>query len=301
MQSLATFRDLRKSLGPFDVIHSNTTAVLAGALWSRWFSVPHVWTVREILERRPAVARVLGLLVEKTSDVATFNSMSTAKFWQAANGRLKQKSQTILNAIENLGDDDTSSAGAEGGKVVLAIVGRINAWKGHLLFLDALDRLPIRTQKHVEVVVAGEAPDGQEDYERQVRIRAGQSSMSESIEFRGFVDDMSGIYRCADVVVTPSTQPEPFGRVPLEAARYGKPTIASDCGGFRETVEHGITGLHFKTGDAADLTRAIERLVGDADERERLGAAARERWAAYTPELMAAQYVSAYRRATGDP
>ncbi len=58
-------------------------------------------------------------------------------------------------------------------------------------------------------------------------------------------------------LVAPSLWPEPFGLVALEAIFRGVPAIVPDAGGFAQTVEHGVTGLHFRTGDVSDLANAL--------------------------------------------
>lgn len=50
---------------------------------------------------------------------------------------------------------------------------------------------------------------------------------------------------------------EDFGMVPVEAMASGKPVIAYDYGGARETVVHGLTGLLFPRQTADSLTQAV--------------------------------------------
>ncbi len=82
---------------------------------------------------------------------------------------------------------------------------------------------------------------------------------------------------------------EPWGLVCNEAMHQGRPVIASDsvgavAGGL---VKHGETGIVVRSGDAAALGLAIDRLLADEPLRRRLGAAAREAVGSYTYEAMA--------------
>jgi glycosyltransferase involved in cell wall biosynthesis len=61
----------------------------------------------------------------------------------------------------------------------------------------------------------------------------------------------------ANVVVSASTDPEGFGRVPVEAQAMGRPVIATDHGGARETIRRGETGWLIPPGDAQELANAI--------------------------------------------
>ncbi len=69
-------------------------------------------------------------------------------------------------------------------------------------------------------------------------------------------------YACADVVVAASQKPEPFGRIPLEAAASGVWAIAPGHGGFCESIRDGLTGSLYAPGKSEDLGRKIEESLG---------------------------------------
>jgi glycosyltransferase involved in cell wall biosynthesis len=101
------------------------------------------------------------------------------------------------------------------------------------------------------------------------------------------------LYAAADVLVLPSlhtaTFREPWGLVTNEAMHQGTPVIASDAVGAAAggLVVDGRTGFVVPAGDAAALAARLSALASNAGLRERLGAAARERVARYTPETWA--------------
>ena len=65
----------------------------------------------------------------------------------------------------------------------------------------------------------------------------------------------------ADVVVHASTQPEAFGRVVIEAQAMGRPVVATDHGGARETIAPGVTGWLARPSDPVSLAAAIAAAV----------------------------------------
>jgi glycosyltransferase involved in cell wall biosynthesis len=152
--------------------------------------------------------------------------------------------------------------------------GRLSPEKGVLELLDATGGL--------RRVVVGDGP---------LRARVPEA--------RGFLasDELSRAYGRAAVVAVPSRR-EGFGVVCAEAMAHGRPVVASAVGGLLDLVTDGETGLLVPPRDPAALRAAIERLLGDAELRARLGAAARERarerlsWAAATDALL-----DAYRSA----
>jgi len=80
--------------------------------------------------------------------------------------------------------------------------------------------------------------------------------------------------------VHPAVWPEPFSRVPLEAAAFAKPVVGTRIGGTPEAVEDKSTGLLVERSDAEALARAIEDLLTDPDLRLSLGGRAAETVAA---------------------
>jgi hypothetical protein len=83
-------------------------------------------------------------------------------------------------------------------------------------------------------------------------------------------------YQQCAVFALPSGQ-EGFGIVFLEAMRFAKPCIGGDTGGTPEVIEDGVTGILVPHGDVDRLTSVLDRLLGDAALRERLGRAGFER------------------------
>lgn len=97
--------------------------------------------------------------------------------------------------------------------------------------------------------------------------------------------------------VAPSLWPEPFGLVALETAAAGKPIVASHIGGLRDVVVDGETGILVPADDHQQLANAMRRLIADKDLRGRLGAAAKERAAKFSPTMIVPLFEQAYELA----
>ena len=95
------------------------------------------------------------------------------------------------------------------------------------------------------------------------------------VEYLGTTQDVRPFLREADCVVLPSYR-EGTPRTLLEAAAMARPLVATDVPGCRAVAIEGETGLLCRARDAADLARALERMIElGPDERRRLGAGAR--------------------------
>ena len=68
-------------------------------------------------------------------------------------------------------------------------------------------------------------------------------------------------YAISDIVISSSIEPEAFGRVSVEAQAMGKPIIASDIGGSKETIINEKSGILFKSGDPRELAKAINKVM----------------------------------------
>ncbi|MBI9082530.1 MAG: glycosyltransferase family 4 protein [Desulfobacterales bacterium] len=77
--------------------------------------------------------------------------------------------------------------------------------------------------------------------------------------------EVSELYRRAAICILPSLWKEPFGIPAVEAMAAGVPVVASNRGGFAETVQTGLTGLLVPPGDSGEIVRAAERILSDTD------------------------------------
>jgi glycosyltransferase involved in cell wall biosynthesis len=159
------------------------------------------------------------------------------------------------------------------GVPVVLLPARVTRWKGHGLLVQALSRLE-RGSFHCLMV--GE-DGGRRSVKAALEPLIAKLGLTPHVHFVGRTDDMPAAYKLADVVVSASLDPEPFGRVMIEAQAMGRPIVATDHGGARETVLPGDTGWLVRPNDADALAQGIKAALGlDADARERLSARAVE-------------------------
>jgi len=154
---------------------------------------------------------------------------------------------------------------------LVLLIGRLVYEKGFQIALEAMPEL-IERVPGTRFLVAGSGT-----HESELKKQATDLGLMEHGTFLGWIGDdvLHLLYRIADVCVVPSIY-EPFGLVALEAMASGCPCIVADTGGLREVVPHGEVGLRFRTRDPEELGRMVERVLTDADLRERLVAEASE-------------------------
>ena len=159
---------------------------------------------------------------------------------------------------------------------LIGLVGRITAWKGHRLFIEAANHL-LASGLDCRFIIVGDAVFDTRDYKAELLALVREFGIEAQVIFAGFRTDIPGVMQSLDIVVVPSIRPEPFGLVAVEAMASSKPVVGSNAGGLAEIVLHGETGLLFQPGNVTELAQALEQLVADSALRTRYGQQGRER------------------------
>lgn len=265
----------------FQLVYSNTVAILGGALFARRCGLPHVWHVREIVAGSPALSLLFRQLVRWLSHTAICNSNETRAWIAGGIPARAARYLAVWNGVDVASrpvDREAArrSLGAVPAEVLFVLVGRINRWKGQQLMVQAFAAL-VREGgaggAGLRLAIVGSAYAGQEQWEQQLQAVIAASGCADRIRVYAFRSDVDAVWAAADVVVVPSTDPEPFGRVAVEAMAFAKPVIAAAHGGLVEIVQQGVTGLLVPPRDAAALTSAMAMLAADPPLRVAMGQA----------------------------
>lgn len=163
-------------------------------------------------------------------------------------------------------------------KKVLLTVGRLMERKGHSMVIRSIFQIK-KIFPHIIYLIAGEGPC-RKDIEKLVDTY----DLKTNIILLGLVDDrvLKSLYELCDVfIMTPyelqNNDIEGFGTVYLEAAIFGKPSVASISGGIPEAVIDEKTGLLVQPRNAAEITQALLKLLKNPSYANRLGMQAMER------------------------
>ena len=127
----------------------------------------------------------------------------------------------------------------------------------------------------VKFVLVGD-DQGRDSYVDELRSQIASAGLDGKVRLAGHCEDMPAAYLAASIVTVPSTEPEAFGRVAVEAQAMGTPVVVSNLGAVAETVlappqvdEAERTGWRVPADDAGALAEAIEMVLS-------LGATARD-------------------------
>jgi len=170
----------------------------------------------------------------------------------------------------------------------IVAAGQLIPLKAYDALLCALGFLAAEGRKF-EFLLAGVGPE-----QGRLAELASQLGLRDRVTFLGGVEDVPALFASAHLLAHPSRS-EGLSNTILEAMAEGLPVVATNVGGTPEIIEDGRTGLLVPPNAPNALAEALGRLLGDAELRGRLGAAAlasvRERC---SPAVVTAQYERIY-------
>jgi glycosyltransferase involved in cell wall biosynthesis len=174
---------------------------------------------------------------------------------------------------------------------VVMLPGRLTRWKGALDLIAAIAALG---RRDLCCVLAGS--EQRRGFRKELDVAIARLGLAGLFRSVGECRDMPAAYMLADVVVSASSDPEGFGRVVVEAQAMGRPVVATDHGGARETIVPGVTGWLVPPRDPVALASAIDEALSlGAKEREGLARRAITHVAArFTHEGMCARTIEVY-------
>lgn len=267
-------RRLIKRAG-IQLVHTNSLiAGYCGVFAAKLCQVPTIWHVRDI--SYPEAAKKICAQAERVvaNSQATADSLSVParlekrlhvvyngigpQFFEQLDTRLEVRVELNVNEHEKL----------------IGIFARLDPWKGHADLIEATKHI-LNAHPQTTIVVVGETLfDGSrgrhENYREDLEQLARQRGVWGKIQFLGHRDDIPRLMAAMNVIVQPSSSPEPFGRSIAEAQAVGVPVVGSALGGIPELIEDGHSGILFPGGDSTSLGKVIIRILSDPKLADRL-------------------------------
>ena len=149
----------------------------------------------------------------------------------------------------------------EENKKIILLPGRLTAWKGQEMFIEAISLFQLKNPELDYVAVILGNDQGRTVYRKKLERLVQQFNLTQKIKFVDNCRDMPLAYHISDVIVSSSIEPEAFGRVSVEAQAMKKPIIASNIGGSKETVIDNKTGLLFDSGNPKSLCDKLDETI----------------------------------------
>ena len=177
--------------------------------------------------------------------------------------RTPENSFIINNAIdlEGLEPNFSENNFVEKSPIILGVIGRFHNAKGFDFAIKALKILQKNSTKKIILKIAG---TGEEMANLQKKVK--DLNLEKEVEFIGWIADSKDFFSQIDIFILPS-KIETFGLVILEAMKYGKPIIATNCDGPKEILRKDVDGLFVDIKSSEPLpnqiAKAVEKLISD--------------------------------------
>ena len=142
-------------------------------------------------------------------------------------------------------------------KKIILVPGRLTSWKGQEMLIEAVNLTKVELGYEAFHLVILGSDQGRNLYKKKLIRITEQHHLTNQIKFIDHCKDMALAYKVSDIIVSPSIEPEAFGRVAVEAQSMEKLIIASNIGGSNETIINEKTGFLFEAGDVNSLSKKI--------------------------------------------
>lgn len=255
-----------------NLIYSNTSGVIVGAVVAAFTRKKHFWHIHEIIEKPRFLAKIIGWLAQSASKVIVVSeAVKTAwlPFIREA------KMVVIYNGIDHAGKPDQGSTlkkelGLSEDTLLIGMIGRVLYWKGQLYFLDIAGILQ-QSFPNAHFIMVGDAFPGYEYLYAEINNKIISLQLNEVVHNLGYRTDTSNILSGLDLFISPSTMPDPFPTVVLEAMACGIPIAATKHGGVLEMLEDQESGIFLPIDHAVLAANAISDLLRNKEMRIKMG------------------------------
>lgn len=179
--------------------------------------------------------------------------------------RTPENSFVIYNAIDLKGFEPNffDYNFSKKSPIILGVIGRLNKAKG---FENAIEALKILQKNSAHKFILKIAGTGEEMANLQKKVK--DLNLENEVEFLGWIGDSKDFFAQIDIFILPS-KIETFGLVILEAMKYCKPIISTNCDGPREILRHEIEGLmvDLKSNESLpnQIAKNVEKLIFDQE------------------------------------
>lgn len=276
-----------------DLLHLNTSVLLAWAAAARRERVPVVWLVREVLGPNPRLRAWHARFVASHARCVVATSDAVRDCFPST---VRSAVRVVPNAVD-LGEfrlellaaapTTRRALGLDPHTPVIMAVGSVQRPKGHWLLLEALGQLD---DAQLVLVTGGVPASYARTWRGRLKSRLGQPldnldallrdarrrGLAERVHVTGFRRDVSVLLAAADVLVFPSLEPEGFGRPIIEAMAMARPVVATDVGPSAQLL--GPEAGRVVPPQPRALAAALDELLrAPSDLRAQLGRAGRQR------------------------
>lgn len=263
------------------IIHTNSmSGQLIGGLVAKLTKTPVIWHVRDMLKLDWMNKLLIKFCGYTATQILTISNAVQTHLRKV--GIDLKKCEIVYNGIDlnkfhqNSRYEIKNTEFKQNGTIKVGIIGRLIPCKGHITFLKSA-KIASDRFGHLNFYIIGDIFLNNTGYLEELHRETAKLNLKSKVRFVGFRDSIVEMIDSLDVLVVPTTIPEGFGRVIIEAMALSKPVIATNLGGPLEIVIEDSTGFLIDPNKPQDIADRIIRLARDKSLRERMGTNGRRR------------------------
>ncbi len=261
-----------------DLVHVNTIVIPSALIAAKLAGKPLIVHKREIITRK-FISNILDLVTYLLADkvIAISNAVKNSSLEQ-----LKKKTIVIYNGadISDIKSERQNklrkSYNITNDTLLIGIFSRIEPWKGQHVVIEALPNV-LSKFRNIKMIIFGKpyTRKGEKYFER-LRLLVNKLNLQKIVLFPGLIKSANEIYSDFDLVILPSVEPEPLGRVLIESMIAKRVVIATNIGGVKEIIKNGKTGVLVEPKSVDGISDAVVKLLKSENLRETMGNNARK-------------------------
>ncbi len=265
----------RRKIG---IVYSNGLGVLVGIFAAFFSGVIHVWHIHEIIRKPDYFYSVYHRLLNWQFGYNIVVSEAVKSFWakegstnfyRIYNGiPLPRTSPSLFKIREELGLPPSA--------LVIGMIGRVSYLKGQDYFLKIAYEL-LKHDQDLKFIMVGDVYPGNEDLYDELNLLKDNLGIKDSIIDLGYRRDISDILEALELFILPSTLPDSFPTVILEAMQQGKAIISTRQGGALEMLEEHVSGLFIPIHESKAAADIILPLLQNENTRKAMGIEAKKK------------------------
>lgn len=203
----------------------------------------------------------------------------------------KVSSERVKQIKEKLGLDKVIGKDTK----VIIMPSRFTRIKGHIYLIKALKY--IKNENFICIFV-GKYTDKNYDYVKEIEMEISACGLSNKVFLhKESIQDVAALYKCSDIVVCASIEPEGFGRTIIEAQAMNRVVVATEIGAPADIIHHEKTGFLAPVSNASEFAEVLHAALNlsKADKSLILKNAYEEVKAKYNLEVMCQSTLKLYK------
>ncbi|WP_288761154.1 glycosyltransferase family 4 protein [uncultured Veillonella sp.] len=244
-----------------DIVHSNSTWSYVGIAAAKKCGVRCVWHLREAMELSQGLRifyskDYIRSLIQYTNTFIAVSSFIKEYFKKEKN---ITNIITIYDTVDAKKYYNSRKRIFQNESVNIIMVNAVYPGKRQLELMEALTYIKPSLLNYLNVYVVGDT-NNNPSYFKELKRFIIDNNLSSYVRFMGTVQEIEKIYLMGDISCICSPF-ESFGRVTIESMLSGCLVIGCDSGATKELIKDGVTGLHYRAGDAKSLANKIEHIL----------------------------------------